>query len=125
MPFSLEMNPIYSVLCKVANELGLTIKRADEFSSSNPIVSDIWSAIWNTKIVIADCTGKNPNVFYEIGIAHTVGKSVVFLTQDKMDIPFDISHIRYLEYQPNESGLIDLAELLEDVLIHCLQLYDY
>ena len=48
--------------------------------------------------MIADCTGKNPNVFYELGIAHTLGKSVFMCSQNREDFPFDVNHIRSFKY---------------------------
>jgi hypothetical protein len=38
---------------------------------------DVWNSIYSSSIIIADCTGRNPNVFYELGIAHTLGKPVI------------------------------------------------
>jgi len=53
---------------------------------------------------MADVTGKNPNVFYELGIAHTVGKDAIILTQSEDDIPFDLRHLRHLTYVDNQEG---------------------
>jgi hypothetical protein len=47
-----------------------------------------------SRVVICDCTGRNPNVFYEIGIAHTLGREVILITQNPEDIPFDLRHLR-------------------------------
>ena len=55
-------------------------------------------------MVVCDCSDRNPNVFYEIGIAHTLGKEVVLITQSKDDIPFDLRHIRYVQYLNNAEG---------------------
>jgi hypothetical protein len=79
-------------------------------------MSDIWAAICAARIVIADCTGRNPNVFYEIGIAHAVGKPVVLITQDVNDIPFDISHIRYIIYEYTAAGMKLLKKKLEETI---------
>lgn len=63
--------------------------------------------------VIEDVTDKNPNVFYELGIAHTLGKNVIIITQNKNHTPFDIQHIRYIQYNDNEDGWNNLKEKLE------------
>ena len=59
--------------------------------------------------MVADFTGKNPNVFYEVGIAHTLGKTVIPITQSINDVPSDLRHHRALVYYPNEQGYEDLA----------------
>jgi hypothetical protein len=67
------------------------------------------SLIDRSRVVIADCTGRNPNVFYEIGIAHTLGREVILITQNNADIPFDLRHLRYVQYLNNGEGLAALA----------------
>lgn len=64
------------------------------------------------RIVIADITGRNANVFYELGLAHTVGKDVLLLTQAVSDIPFDLNRFRHIVYADNMDGY----ELLEKEL---------
>ncbi len=59
--------------------------------------------------MICDCTGKNPNVFYEAGIAHTLGKEVILITQSASDVPFDLRHLRYVSYLNNREGRKELA----------------
>ncbi len=51
------------------------------------------------KYIIADLTGRNPNVFYELGIAHALNKKSNPLTQDLTDVPFDLKHIRCIVYE--------------------------
>lgn len=89
MPFADELSPVYEDHIKsVAVKLGRTIARADDFFTNDQIVNEIWTALVNTKLVIADCTQRNPNVFYEIGLAHAIGKSTILITQNSDDIPF-------------------------------------
>ena len=73
-------------------------------------MSEIWNAICASQIVIADCTGRNPNVFYEIGVAHTVGKPVILLTQIVEDVPFDLRHIRFIKYELTRRGMQKFEE---------------
>ena len=73
MPFAPELKPIYEDhIKKVATKLKLQVKRADDLFSKESVMRDVWNAVTHAKIAIADCTGRNPNVFYEIGIAHTI-----------------------------------------------------
>jgi hypothetical protein len=100
MPFIAELKPIYDDHIKViCNKLGLSCQRADDLIRVGQIMKDVWSAIFLADWRIADCTGRNPNVFYEMGIAHTLGKQVILITQNEDDVPFDIRHIRYLKYE--------------------------
>jgi hypothetical protein len=83
MPFSSNIRGVYEDHIKsVAASLNLKVARADDFFTAHAIVSDIWTAICKSRVILADCTGRNPNVFYEIGLAHTVGKPVVLITQN-------------------------------------------
>jgi hypothetical protein len=88
-------------------------RRADEIWESPAIIQDIVSLIDRSRVVICDCTGRNPNVFYEIGIAHTLGREVILITQIASDIPFDLRHLRYVHYLNNAEGLQTLCAALE------------
>jgi hypothetical protein len=117
MPFKKEFSAIYhDHIRKVANTIGITIARGDDLFTSHSIMSDIWSLIYNSKVIIADCTGKNPNVFYEIGIAHTIGKPVILITQKTADVPFDLRHIRYILYEYTEPGMRLFETSLEQTI---------
>jgi hypothetical protein len=101
MPFDPELRPVYEDHIRpIAEEMGLSCKRADDFFSTDSVVRVIWSAIFHAKIVIAECTGRNPNVFYEVGIAHTLGRRAVLITQSMDDIPFDLRHLNHITYAP-------------------------
>jgi hypothetical protein len=79
-------------------------------------MKDVWSAIYYSEVVIADCTGRNPNVFYEIGIAHTLGKETVLIAQQIDDIPFDVRHIRSIVYEYTPRGVREFEKKLEETL---------
>lgn len=121
MPFSDELQPIYEdhirkvvKLLEERNKPGqkISVARADNFFKSQSIVSDIWNSIYRSKVLIADCTGRNPNVFYEIGIAHTIGRPVILLSQSLKDIPFDLKHLRYIIYEYTPRGMARFEDLL-------------
>jgi nucleoside 2-deoxyribosyltransferase len=94
---------------------GFNCKRADNLFGHN-ILNDIWLAINRAEVIIADITSRNPNVFYEIGIAHTIGKKVILLSQKKEDIPFDFLHYRHILYEDNTDGIKLLENLLPKFL---------
>ncbi len=122
MPFTLSLKPVYDDhIKKVGKILNLSIARADDFFSQNSIVYEVWSAITQASILIADCTGKNPNVFYEIGIAHTMGKPVILITQNQDDVPFDLRHIRYIQYEYTPSGMIKFENMLTTTIAEIMK----
>lgn len=113
MPFDLQFNGVYVTLKRTAASLGLECLRADDIWEHDAIIQDIVSLIARSKVIICDCTGRNANVFYEIGIAHALGKNVILITQHATDIPFDLRHLRYVTYLNNREGLDDLSTKLQ------------
>jgi hypothetical protein len=106
MPFIDELKPIFAThISRVVQGLGLTVGRADDFFTAHAVIQDVWTAIWRTRVLIADCTDRNPNVFYEIGMAHTVGKPVILITKHETDVPFDLRHLRFIKYVYTPPGM--------------------
>ena len=118
MPFCAEVKPIYEDhISAVCERRSLSVSRADDYFNTTFIMAEVWAAIRSAKAVIADCTGRNANVFYEIGISHALGKEVIIIAQSKDDIPFDIQHIRHIEYEYTPSGMRKFEEALEKTLL--------
>lgn len=86
--------------------------RADDMFGAN-LMEDIWKGICQSEIVIVDTTGRNPNVYYELGICHSLGKEVIKMTQSVTDIPFDIRHLRHVVYENSLSGVRKLRSGIE------------
>jgi hypothetical protein len=117
MPFKEEFRPIYSEIIKpVAEQFGLDCVRADDLYSTKAIMEDVWKLINEAKIIVADLTGKNPNVFYEAGLAHAVGKDVIIISQNIDDVPFDLRHLRVFIYQDSVAGFRKLEKQLYQAL---------
>ncbi len=112
MPFSPSLNSVYGSIKSAAQQQGLECARADDIWDHSTVIQDIFSLIFRSFIVVCDFTGKNPNVFYEAGIAHTLGKHVIPITQSEQDIPFDLQHHRYIKYLNNNEGLGELQKSL-------------
>jgi hypothetical protein len=85
--------------------------RADDiFAPGNYITENIWKLVNRSALLIADVTNKNPNVFYELGIARTVGRDVILISQKKEDVPFDIQNLQYYLYTYDENGKQKLSD---------------
>jgi len=112
MPFSKEFSDIFEVIKKSCSETGLDCLKANDIWENSTFIQDIFELIFTSKIVVADFSGKNPNVFYEVGIAHTLGKTVIPITQSINDVPADLGHHRALKYLPNTEGYKDLQKEL-------------
>ncbi len=86
--------------------------RADNIWEHHTVIQDVVSLIDKSHIVVCDLSGRNPNVFYEAGIAHSIGREVILITRQPEDVPFDLRHIRYIQYHNNDQGLADLRQQL-------------
>ncbi len=99
MPFGDWFDEYYrDVFCPAIESAGLTPRRADDLYRPSTIVTDIWTYTQEAKIVLADLSGKNPNVFYELGLAHALAKPAILVTESIQDVPFDLRALRVLEY---------------------------
>lgn len=115
MPFS-GFDSVYTSIKKASSNAGFRCLRADDIWNNSTIIQDIFDLIFNAKAVIVDFSGKNPNVMYETGIAHTLGKVVIPIAQNVSDIPSDMIHHRSLIYLKNGEGLIGLETELSKKL---------
>jgi hypothetical protein len=113
MPFAMEFDNVLDTIKAACSNTGMSCHRVDDLWNNSTIVQDIFELIYRSSIVIVDFSGRNPNVFYEAGIAHTLGKSVIPITQSIDDIPFDLRHHRVLKYLNNGEGLQELKRGLE------------
>jgi PAS domain S-box-containing protein len=102
MPFATEVLPkeVWTTGIRKAIEAnGLMAIRADYQSLTDRVMNQIFNDIRHSTLVVVDLTGSNPNVFYELGIAHMLGKPVIQLLADSAHIPFDVADIRTLMYR--------------------------
>ena len=102
MPFGGWFDDYYtSIFVPAITEAGLTPCRADDLYRPSTIVADIWNYTNRAKLVIADLSGKNPNVFYELGLAHALAKPAILVVESMEDVPFDLRALRVLQYDKN------------------------
>ena len=119
MPFNNDNNlqEIYQdSVKKVVESLGITCQRADDIYETKPIIETIWEQINKATFIIADLTNKNANVFYELGVAHTVGKEVILLSQNIDDVPFDLRHLKIILYETTPRGVTNLEKQFESMI---------
>jgi hypothetical protein len=122
MPFGGWFDEYYSSIYQPAiRASGLEPKRADDLYRPSTIVNDIWILTKEAKVVLADLTGKNPNVFYELGLAHALAKPAILVTESMTDVPFDLRALRVIEYDKNdpEWGKLlsrNITKAIEEVL---------
>ncbi|RDE49778.1 MAG: hypothetical protein DVS81_14585 [Candidatus Accumulibacter meliphilus] len=99
MPFGQEWSPaVHRILAAACEAAGARAVRGDDLFTPTDILEDIWQSINAADFVIADITGRNPNVLYELGIAHTLAKPVLILSRDANDIPIDLATRRVILY---------------------------
>lgn len=115
MPFRPEFNDVYQLGIKeAASQVGIIAERLDEQIFGEGMLERIYRQIEAADIIIADMTGQNANVFYEVGWAHAKGKLCILLTKEAKDIPFDFKHRRHIEYKESIANLrSELAKNLE------------
>jgi hypothetical protein len=100
MPFRDEFNFFFLYLAKYLEEKHhLKVLRGDSAVLTKALMEKLRDQIFQADVVIADVTGSNPNVFYELGLAHAYRKPVIHLTQDPpKDVPVDIRQFEFIEY---------------------------
>ena len=120
MPFEDKLaNEIYRLSTKtICNSFDLDIKRADELFTTNPVLDDIISTIEKSIITIVDISGGNPNVFYELGIAHIFKQNqTIIITQDEYaNVPSDIKHFRIIKYEDSIVGKKEYEDKLRKTI---------
>lgn len=105
MPFDDGFRDIYKFGIRgAAEDAGAYAERLDEQIFTEGMLERIFNQIGKADVIVADMTGRNPNVFYEVGYAHALGKIVLLLTQSTADIPFDLQHHQHIIY----GGSIDV-----------------
>lgn len=121
MPFAWAFDEVYNAIrdaCESPKVL-LASSRADDFYGAGHIMGDILTGILTSEYLVADVTGKNPNVFYELGIAHCCkpASKVIIISQTLDDVPFDLRHMRCVTYRHDPAGLRKLRADLERALL--------
>ncbi|HEY6615152.1 MAG TPA: hypothetical protein VIZ32_11555, partial [Vicinamibacterales bacterium] len=125
MPFSLEWsNDVHKALAAACKAMSVTPVRGDDLFTPTDILVDIWQSINAADIVVADITGRNPNVLYELGVAHTLAKPVLIISRHAADIPIDLSTRRIILYgQSEDDWREDLGMKVTKAITEILRMY--
>ena len=103
MPFKPPFSGYYKeIFVPAITEAGLVPGMGDEIYGTRPIFEDIFNSIREAAILVADVSERNPNVNYELGIAHALGRQVVIVSQSIEDVPFDYRHLRVIIYDTKQ-----------------------
>tara|TARA_R100000005_G_C4997717_1_gene204412 strand:+ start:2432 stop:3496 length:1065 start_codon:yes stop_codon:yes gene_type:complete len=120
MPFAPPIGSYYEKIYEPAiKKAGLTPVRADDdIFGTGKIIDQIWRGINNSRVLVAELTNRNPNVFYELGLAHALNKPVVLVSSNEGDVPFDLKHIRVIYYDMHDPfwGNKLIEKIAENVL---------
>lgn len=113
MPFTAELADVYHLgIREVVANIGGSCERADGIQHVGGIIEKIYNSIKGADIIIAELTVPNPNVYYEVGFAHALGKPVILLTRNIQNTPFDLRGYNHVIY----SSIVDLRERLDRML---------
>lgn len=112
MPFLKSKENLYKKIKETLKKIKFDSYRSDEHYMEKNIYNEIISNIATAKIIIADIDGRNPNVFYELGIAHSLDKPTILISKNKDKVPFDLLHKNIIFYDT----LIDLENKLKEVI---------
>ncbi len=104
MPFAEPLGGYYASMYQPAIEKAkLKAVRADaEIFGTGKIIDQIWTGIRGARVLVAELTGRNPNVLYELGLAHALRKPVVLVSSNREDVPFDVQHVRVIYYDTRD-----------------------
>ena len=124
MPFGQDWSDrVYKMLLRETIEsLGLQCIRADNLTGTI-IMEDIWTKINQAAFIVADVTERNPNVMYELGIVHSIGKPAILITQDLKKIPFDFKHLRHYDYNDNAESFLRFSKRLKEIVKELYKTY--
>lgn len=123
MPFSPDFQSVYEMVIRpVVQRSGLRCIRADEVSRPGEVPEQIREEIDKSEVCVADITGNNANVIYEVALAHERGKAVILISQRPEESAFDLRHMRMIEYSLAGEGPGELRKALQRTLSDTVQL---
>ncbi len=118
MPFEVAFDPVYEAIKAGAKNAHMQCERADAVRDNQAVIEKIKKSIQRAGLIVADMTDNNPNVFYEIGYAHGLGKECLLITQTPSeDAPFDLRHLEHIKYSTDQQDLTTLTRALAETIV--------
>lgn len=125
MPFETEFEDVYDAVKLEGQALGAVVRRADERFISGTITGRIFEELVRADVIVGEMSGRNPNVYYEVGYAHALGKTAILLIKDAKDIPFDLRDRQHIVYQNIKGLKAELAKKITAALQEARTKLDY
>ena len=121
MPFGGALGPDYATIGKVCRNFRLECSRADDIFHQSKVIQIVVSLIYRSVVVIREFSGNNSKVYYETGIAYTIGRTVVPQTQVQEHVTFDLRYHRFIQKLNDHEGLQVLEPKLDSRLRRLFQ----
>lgn len=103
MPFGEPFDSYYfKIIDPAVRTAGLNPLRGDSLYRPSPIMDDVWTMIQDARVLLVELTGRNSNVFYELGLGHAIGKPAVLISETIEDVPFDLRSLRVILYDKDD-----------------------
>jgi len=124
MPYGPDwFQTICDVIVSTSLACGFVAEVSKDLETPGQITDQIWQGIRRADVIVADISGSNPNVFYELGLAHALGKEAILVAQGLEQPPFDVSTVRLLRYEL--TNLPSLQEKLRKAFVSVSARYAY
>ena len=111
---------VQEAIGQAAERAGVQLRRADSIFKGGVIIDQVREAIGQADVIVAVCTGKNPNVFYELGLAEAMGHTPILVAPNARHLPFDKAHCRCHMYGLKQLTVDNLAPRLERAIVETL-----
>ena len=113
LPHTDQFRGIFEYAIKPAMEAsGILVKKAEDIYQPGSILAQVWERIRKAEVIVADLSGKNANVIYELGLCYSIQRCPILLVRDPAELPFNLRNLRYIEYKDSAEGTADLKRRL-------------
>lgn len=108
-----DMEPIFEGIRDAGESLGLTVKRVKDVQGDFRITDKVIQMINSARLVVADLSHERPNVYFELGYARGLGKTVITIARESTSIHFDVKDWTYISYIDSRTLERDLKKRFE------------
>lgn len=116
-PFHEDKQSVYEVIYNSCSKIGLKCQRGDEEFIGGNVFRYILEKMLSARLIIANIDGRNPNVMYELGIAHAIGKPTILISHHLSEIPFDVKAHHIIIYKNFEALSLKISDTLTRLLV--------